>query len=99
MKGILLAIALAAACFAISCSRQSSEDLVFWQFQPPEIMAELVGRFETENPSIKVRVETLTWQSGYEKIVMAFSSGSAPDLLELGSTWFPKFAGEGRLRT
>jgi multiple sugar transport system substrate-binding protein len=97
MKSVLLAIALAAAGFAISCSRQSSEDLVFWQFQPPEIMAELVREFQAENPSIKVRVETLTWQSGYEKIVMAFSSGSAPDLLELGSTWFPKFAGEGAI--
>ncbi|HVP56868.1 MAG TPA: extracellular solute-binding protein, partial [bacterium] len=52
-------------------------------------------QFQQENPSIQVRVETLTWQSGYEKMVMAASSGSLPDLVELGSTWFAKFASEG----
>ena len=89
-------VALAGTLFA-GCARQSPDEVVFWQFQPPEVMAGLVKQFEQENPSVKVRVETLTWQSGYEKIVMATSSGSLPDLLELGSTWFAKFAGEGAL--
>ena len=94
-------IAAAACLLAVSllgaCSKQPSDQLVFWQFQPPEVMDALIAQFERENPGITVRVETLTWQSGYEKIVMAVSSGSLPDLLELGSTWFAKFAGEGAL--
>jgi len=94
--GAIAVVALAATLFA-GCAKQSRDEVVFWQFQPPEVMAGLVKQFEQENPSVKVRLETLTWQSGYEKIVMATSSGSLPDLLELGSTWFAKFAAEGAL--
>lgn len=75
----------------LACSRREEADVVFWQFQDPEIMEEIIEEFENLNPSIKVRFETLTWQSGYEKIIMAFASGEAPDLLEVGSTWLPKF--------
>jgi multiple sugar transport system substrate-binding protein len=75
----------------LACSQEESADIVFWQFQRPDIMQDLIAEFEAENPDIDVRLETLTWQSGYEKIVMAFSSGTVPDLLEVGSTWLPKF--------
>jgi multiple sugar transport system substrate-binding protein len=95
-RGLAL-ICVAILGLAAACSRQAPEELVFWQFQPPEVMADILRQFESDNPSIKVRIETLTWQSGYEKIVMAVSSGSLPDLLELGSTWFPKFASEGAI--
>jgi multiple sugar transport system substrate-binding protein len=88
---------LALTVLTLSCARKTPDEIVFWQFQPPEIIDELIADFRAEHPDIGVKVETLTWQSGYEKIVMAFSSGSPPDLLELGSTWFPKFAGEGAL--
>jgi multiple sugar transport system substrate-binding protein len=92
------ALLLSSLLALLGCSsREAPGELVFWQFQPPEVMAEVIAEFEAANPGIKVRMETLTWQSGFEKIVMAFSSGSAPDLLELGSTWLPKFAGEGAL--
>jgi multiple sugar transport system substrate-binding protein len=57
----------------------------------------IIADFEARNPSIKVRVETLTWQSGYEKIIMAFASGEAPDILEVGSTWLPKFEDEAAI--
>ena len=92
-----LALALILGVCALSCSRKASDEIVFWQFQPPEIMEGILADFRAEHPDIKVKVETLTWQSGYEKIVMAFSSGSPPDLLELGSTWFARFAGEGAI--
>jgi multiple sugar transport system substrate-binding protein len=81
----------------VSCSHRESAEVVFWQFQRPDIMESLIERFEAENPGVEVRVETLTWQSGYEKIVMAFSSGELPDLLEVGSTWLPKFENEGAI--
>ncbi len=75
----------------LTCAREEEAQVVFWQFQPQEVMEGLIEEFEALNPSIKVRLETLTWQSGYEKIIMAFASGEAPDLLEVGSTWLPKF--------
>jgi multiple sugar transport system substrate-binding protein len=79
----------------VCCSKDPGAEVVFWQFQPPDVMRELIAEFEALNPSINVRFETLTWQSGYEKIVMAFASGHLPDLLEVGSTWLPKFEAEG----
>jgi len=90
----LAALFLAALLTLLACGREEEADVVFWQFQPPEVMEGLIDEFEAQNPSIKVRFETLTWQSGYEKIVMAFASGEAPDLLEVGSTWLPRFEDE-----
>lgn len=98
LSKICRVIPLLVVGLVLACSPKTQDELVFWQFQPPEIMDELLREFQARNPSIKVRAETLTWQSGYEKIVMAFSSGSPPDLLELGSTWFPKFASEGAIQ-
>ncbi|HEC82892.1 MAG TPA: extracellular solute-binding protein [Firmicutes bacterium] len=81
----------------LKCGSDETQSLVFWQFQRPDIMEPIIDEFERTHPGIDVKVETLTWQSGFEKIVMAFSSGDVPDLLELGSTWIGKFAAEGTL--
>jgi multiple sugar transport system substrate-binding protein len=91
----LACIASAWLLLALACGREDEAGLVFWQFQPPDLMDGLIEEFERQHPSIDVRVETLTWQSGYEKIVMAFSSGELPDLLEVGSTWLPTFQAKG----
>jgi multiple sugar transport system substrate-binding protein len=98
VKGLLitlLAILGTGILLVCSCARDDSASVVFWQFQPPDLMEDLIEEFERQNPSIDVRVETLTWQSGYEKIVMAFSAGRLPDLLEVGSTWLPTFQAKG----
>ena len=79
----------------VSCSGDDGTELVFWQFQRQDLMNDLIADFEAENPDIKVKLETLTWQSGYEKIIMAYASGHLPDLLEVGSTWMPKLQAEG----
>jgi len=54
--------------------------------------------FEARHPDLSVESQQLTWQSGFEKIVLAFASRTAPDLCEIGSTWVAKFAAEGALR-
>ncbi len=69
-----------------------------WQFWDAALVEPLVREFEAANPGVRVEMETLTWASGFEKIVVAIASGKAPDLVELGSTWVPKFAAEGALR-
>ncbi len=93
---VILFLAISLLSIVVCCSRERRH-LVFWQFQPTDVMNEIIGDFTRENPSHPVSMETLTWQSGFEKIVMAFSSGSQPDLLELGSTWLAKFAAQGML--
>lgn len=60
-------------------------------------MEDLIKQFESENPDIEVKLTDLTWSDGHEKIVVAFSSNTAPDVLELGSDWVPEFSSQGVL--
>ena len=61
-------------------------------------MRVLIARFEEENPDIRVKLQLLTWESGFDKIVTSIAAGNAPDVCELGSTWVPKFSSTGVLR-
>jgi len=97
------AAALVAAALALpGCAKRGgpSEERVvrFWQFWNRDLIAPQVAAFEKANPGVRVEMETLTWATGFEKIVVAIASNDAPDLVELGSTWVPKFAAEGALR-
>ncbi len=71
--------------------------VVFWQFFPTEQVQPVLDEFERLHPDIDVQMEQLTWQSGLEKITAAVAAGTVPDLCELGSTWFPRFASQGAL--
>ena len=86
--GLLLALPL---MFSLACGKTSaSQEIVFWQFWPAEVIDPLLRNFEKEHPGTTVRMEQLTWQSGLEKITAAMASGNVPDLCELGSTWMPR---------
>ncbi len=73
----------------------------WWQFwTDPSIkpvIEEMVAGFEKQNPDIKVELTDLTWANGHEKIVIAFASGTGPDVVELGSDWIAEFAVNGHL--
>jgi multiple sugar transport system substrate-binding protein len=91
---LVLLLAVAAGCGG---GGGEGEKIVFWQFWPLDTINPLVEQFEAENPGLEVVVEQLTWQSGQEKITAAVASGKPPDLVELGSTWFPAYAHQGIL--
>jgi len=90
--------ALAVLILFLGCSKTETNKAVLqlWQFwtdpQVKPTILNLVQKFEQENPGIKVVLTDLTWSSGHEKIVVAFASNSAPDVLELGSDWVPEFS-------
>ena len=88
---------LVLALCGVSCQKQSGTKIVFWQFWPTEVIGPIIAEFEKANPGLKVEMQQLTWQNGFEKIVAAVASGTQPDLCELGSTWVPKFAADGVL--
>ena len=73
----------------------------WWQFwTDPSIkpvIEEMVQNFEKQNPDINVELTDLTWANGHEKIVIAFASGTGPDIVELGSDWIAEFAVNGHL--
>jgi multiple sugar transport system substrate-binding protein len=89
-------VAVALAC--LGCGGQRDDGSVrFWQFWDLAIIEPLVREFENQHPGVTVKVEQLTWGSGLEKIQAAIASGTQPDLVELGSTWLPRFGYEGVL--
>jgi multiple sugar transport system substrate-binding protein len=88
----------------ISCggnSRNQGATLEWWQFwTDPAIkptIEKIVADYERANPNVKINLTDLTWNNGHEKIVIAFSSGTAPDIVELGSDWVPEFSSSGHL--
>jgi multiple sugar transport system substrate-binding protein len=95
----LAALVLVAGCGGGSGSkgRGDRQVVVFWQFFPSEQVQPVLDEFMKQNPDVEVRMEQLTWQSGLEKITAAVAAGNVPDLCELGSTWFPRFAHQGAL--
>jgi len=88
-----------AALLLTGCARQPDErtGVVFWHFWPKPVIQPILDQFEADHPDLRVESQQLTWQSGFEKIVLAFASGRVPDLCELGSTWVARFASEGVL--
>jgi multiple sugar transport system substrate-binding protein len=78
-------------------SPRTRQVVVFWQFFPAEQINPVLDEFRRQNPDVDVQMEQLTWQSGLEKITAATAAGNVPDLCELGSTWFPRFASQGAL--
>lgn len=80
---------------------QAQTTIEWWQFwTDPGIkptMTAMVEEFERLNPDIQVNLTDLTWANGHEKIVLAFASGSAPDVVELGSDWIAQLADAGQL--
>jgi multiple sugar transport system substrate-binding protein len=82
--------------FSCGKKQEAVVSLSWWQFWTnPEVkptIVKLIEQFEKENPKIKVSLTDLTWSDGHEKIVVAFGSGTAPDVLELGSDWVPEFS-------
>ena len=99
----LAAILLAAAGLAVlggaGCGKSGSgkTTVVFWQFSPLATIQPILDRYRTENPSVDLQVEQLTWQSGREKIVAAIAAGRPPDLCELGSTFLPGLVADSTL--
>lgn len=86
-----------------SCGREESSVTIirWWQFWTdtgirPTIQ-EMVHEFESAHPQVKVELVDLTWAEGHDKIAIAISSGSGPDVIELGSDWLSEFSASGHL--
>ena len=98
MKKILGTIAL----LIIQAQFVSAKTTIsWWQFWTDPtikpVIEEIVADFEKQNPDIEVELTDLTWANGHEKIVIAFASGTGPDIVELGSDWIAEFAVNGQL--
>lgn len=72
----------------------------FWQFiASPEYLNPVIQKFEADNPEVRVQMQQLTYDNGFEKIVTSIAAGTEPDICEIGSTWLARFADEGAVRS
>jgi len=101
-KLFLLTLVLVLTLGQSGCKKtaENSNEITFWHFQSePKYKAalkKLIEKFETEN-NCKVKTVELSWGDGKTKIISAFNSRIAPDVLELGSDWVAQFSGGGVL--
>src|SRR2546425_10345708 len=83
---ITLSLALA-GCERNGKSTGEKSTLSFWHFwsEPAQKQALLgqIRQFENEHPDIHVELSELSWNDGKTKLLAAFNSNTAPDVLEL----------------
>jgi multiple sugar transport system substrate-binding protein len=90
------ALVLAAcAVLAAACSRADPDatEVEIWAMgREGEILPDLIGEFEAENPQIRVKVQQIPWTAAHEKLLTAFVGDALPDIAQLGNTWIAEFA-------
>lgn len=95
-------LAIVLGVWGSGCSQQqtSAPVLRVWHFwsapQHQPVLRALVAEFE-QVYRCRVELTPLSWNEGKTKLMAAFSSGSAPDVLELGSDWIAQFSSSGVL--
>ncbi len=87
----------------ISCNEEPKNNIntiKFWHFwsEPYQVKVidSLVKEFEKKY-NVNVELTELSWNDGKTKLFAAFSSNTAPDVLELGSDWVAQFSSAGVL--
>lgn len=97
----LISVFLMFSCNKADKAPEGSEELTFWHFwsEPSQKQAvmELIEKFEKEN-NCKVNTTELSWNDGLVKLKAAFSSNTAPDVLDLGSDWIAQFSSNNVLQ-
>lgn len=96
MRLVLFLLILLSSSFAA----KKVDTLSFWAMDngpgSAAVLQEMLTRFEVET-SIPVVFKELKWESAFDEIQKAFSEGTAPDVLQVGSSWISIFAGNGYL--
>lgn len=74
---------------------KKEEKIKFWHFwsEPSQakVVRQIINEFERQN-KCRVDVSELSWNDGKTKLIIAFNSRTAPDVLELGSDWIAQFS-------
>jgi multiple sugar transport system substrate-binding protein len=99
MRKIMVIILVSMLVMGLSCGKK--DKLTFMHFWTSEevypTIKELVAEFEQANPGIEIELIDLNWSGGHDKITTAFFTGTAADIIELGSDWVPEFAAKDLL--
>ena len=63
------------------------------------IVTQATTLFNKKYPKVQVKVTTLQWVDGQQRLTTAFAGNTPPDVAELGNTWTSGFAASGALAT
>ena len=97
INSLLMLLIILIALISVGCTsdKTSGNIIQFWHFwsEPAqkEVLLKLISEFEKEN-DCKVTLTELSWNDGKTKLMAAFNSQVAPDVLELGSDWVAQFS-------
>lgn len=100
---LLSAVLGLAACTALAESSETPVTINFWHHYSAQsaenetLMNDLIPRFESENPGIKVNAVSHEWAELHDKILVSASSQSLPDVARLDIAWLPEFEQMGVL--
>lgn len=100
---LLSAVLGLAACTALAESSETPATINFWHHYSAQsaenetLMNDLIPKFESENPGIKVNAVSHEWAELHDKILVSASSQSLPDVARLDIAWLPEFEQMGVL--
>jgi multiple sugar transport system substrate-binding protein len=97
-----LALAIVTLVATVACGRADARpgetELRVWAFGGEGDALQPIARdFERANPGVHVRIQSIPWTAGHEKLLTAYVGGALPDVAQLGNTWIPEFAALGAL--
>nr|WP_249316778.1 extracellular solute-binding protein [Bacillus sp. FJAT-50079] len=75
--------------------------ITYWQYTFPakvEEIAELIKKFEAENPDIKVEAQDFPYDQYNDKITAAMHANKAPDIINIYYGWIPNFVKLGYIQ-
>ncbi|MFM7774236.1 MAG: ABC transporter substrate-binding protein [Candidatus Kapaibacterium sp.] len=100
LRGIL-AICVIATVTVMGCTQQSGRVVTIWHFwsEPEQRKAfnDIVTLLRKTFPETEITTVELSWSDGRAKLQTAFATGTAPDIVHLGSEWVASFAASGVL--
>jgi multiple sugar transport system substrate-binding protein len=86
----LPSLILLAGC--ANTNTESSDRVRVWGIGAEgERLGIMARQFESENPDIRLEVQTIPWSAVHEKLITAVAGGTEPDMCQLGNTWMPEF--------
>lgn len=100
---LLSAVLGLAACTALAEPSETPVTINFWHHYSAQsaenetLMNDLIPKFESENPGIKVNAVSHEWAELHDKILVSASSQSLPDVARLDIAWLPEFQQMGVL--
>lgn len=65
-------------------------ELTFWGLDHSSVWSDIIRKYESENPGIKIKYEQINPEVYESNLINALAAGRGPDILMLENAWLPK---------